>query len=111
MAYWDRWTPTQHLNQVMQQQLQTFADFISKGRELMASIPKPFARPSVSLSGHSRSWKETTPDNLSEGDMVRDLGLLQAISEDDKTGNFLLQFQSGSTIYLTSETVVVAFTN
>ena len=70
--------------------------------------PKPFSRPSFDLDHHTKSWREALPSQLEVGDMVRDLGMIEAISSAAET--FCILFVSGKTVYLTDDTQVVAFT-
>jgi len=72
------------------------------------ALPKPFQRPGIEISEAKKVWREAVPSELSEGDMIRDYGKIEAISRERAT--ICLLFLSGKTIYLTDDTQVVAFT-
>lgn len=72
-------------------------------------IPKPFTRPSVSISsGVSRRWVTTEVGSLSEGDIVQDKGLIEGIGVGPTIARVL--FASGEVFFVNPAFVVRAFT-
>lgn len=48
----------------------------------MASIPKPFSRPSISISSVKRDWREISVYSLEPGDIARGWGEVSQVADD-----------------------------
>lgn len=71
--------------------------------------PKPFSRPSVSLSdGAKKEWREVRVREVKVGDLVVDYGLVEELLSTSFEDVAVL-FASGATVYFDSDRKVTAF--
>lgn len=78
----------------------------------MPTIPRPFKRPSISLSGQvEREWREVPSDTLVPGDIVVDRGRVVSVipSQSAATKVTAVTFQNGLTIMLANHSRQRAF--
>ncbi len=75
----------------------------------MAQLPKPFSRPSVSLSDpeEKRDWKLLPASDLTPGDIVRNYGKVEKVSTD--VGVTVVLWLNGTTASFESGDSVHAF--
>lgn len=77
----------------------------------MASIPKPFSRPSIDLSYHGKEWQMVTWEDVEVGDLIDGHGGLVAKEYTDPAAKtYRFEFVSGDVRYFYAFESVRAFT-
>jgi hypothetical protein len=71
--------------------------------------PRPFQRTSIDISHHGKAWSDVLPAYLSEGDIIQDLGRVEADPRPVDVGSDLpgyeVRTQSGSFRYRPGEKI------